>query len=220
MLSLFSKPKDKIILPDSQLTAIKDVFLVATANQNILTSTLKYFIMLTDALPFALWIKDKNDRYIFANKKLRHDLFEGKDLPHIMSKSDAELTDGKSLEQSCDLSCIPKEPEKLPLIANYLEDHSRICNLTDIITRSYNKECAFIEYVEDKVLLVRKSPLHENDEEIGTFGYYIDLTHDRAFLENVIDDLAGKDKIFKIDNTNSYYLHESVKCDFLTRNFL
>jgi hypothetical protein len=126
--------KNPMIPSDEQLDTINHFFSEAMNNQNILTTTMQYFIQMADFLPCALWIKDDCDRYIFANKNLRSDLFNGVPLPTIMGKSDVEMVDGTSLSEENICQFIDIQPDQLPNIMQYLEKETRICTLTDIVT--------------------------------------------------------------------------------------
>jgi len=222
MLSFFKKdivPRDDDIQNFNKAfkgfnDTVNHAFNQSVQNQNMLIRTLNFYVQAIDSLSIAIWIKDEKDRYITANKMLRKQLFNNHELPYIIGKTDAEIISGQVLENHIQQELNEIHPHELPNIMEYLEQGSRICNLTDLITKAFKKPCLYVETVEKLTLVVYKFPLYDNNCITGTFGYYYDVSdsHDEIFEKVKI--LDKMDKAYRIDNTDNYYI-----CDFKQPNY-
>jgi hypothetical protein len=167
-----------------------------------------------------MWIKDKNDKYVFGNKRLRDDLFNGAELIKIIGKTDTEIIEGVPLPDAIHNELIGITPQDLPDIMDYLEAGTRICNLTDLITKAFKKVCTFIEQIDDKILIVQKKPIIDGDRITGTIGYYIDLTNDADGVANELMMLQHEYKAFRIDSTNNFYIMHPKKPEWKAGLFI
>jgi len=199
ILSLFNKPKT--IQPDQSLSKPSVDFFTIMKNQSILTKTILSLSSLIDEnmIEMAMWVKDIKHRYVYGNKKLRNDLFAGASLTEIIGKTDLELADPNCLDDYCSL-VENLLPEDLPNINEFITDKTRICNLTDIITVSFNETCYFVEKVEDKLLYVKKTPM-----EIGTVGSYIKINN-KEYIESILVEMTKNKTAYIIDSSQSYYI--------------
>ena len=215
--------KDIVLNTDDYYQKAKSGYDSIIKNQEILIETIHMLIETLDTQDIiAAWRKDENDRYIFANKILRKDLFNNAALTKILGKTDNELTLGKKIV--CDISrqIAIMKPQDLPDISNYLGGEVRICNITDIITRAFRKPCFYIEDLSDDLCLaVKKYPIiNDNNETSGTIGYYINIAHDKEYVYKYIREAVKNKKAFQIDNTDSFYIEEPVDINIEARCFL
>ena len=165
----------------------------------------------------SMWLKDENDRYIYANKQLRSLLFNDKEMFQVVGRTDGELfgraCDYKDFERY--IKEIP--PEKYPKIksSDFFKEGS-ICNTTDIITRVLKVPCRFYEEVGDLCLDVFKTPLLNNKSEIvGTVGTLFDITPDKERRKSELIYLENNGKAFRINATNNYYIKQYGFGDFI-----
>ena len=164
-----------------------------------------------------MWIKDEEDRYIFANAALRDMLFDGTPMYKIVGKTDGDLfgkgTDYGEIESY--LRTIPYTEYPNIKSEQYLKDQG-ICNFTDIITRIQKKPCRFYEEVNNLCLDVYKTPLVSNKGDIiGTVGTLFDVSHNKEMREAGIILMETKGKAFKINGSNNYYITEYSFGDFI-----
>lgn len=168
-------------------------------------ATLVTLLSMVDNLEgFALWAKDEYDRYLFADYDLRHLLLNGKDLREVIGKTDTFLMNGQEGVFCSELKNL--KPEDLPNIKSEDLSGTKICNITDIVTRSLKIPCRFYEEIGDRAFDVWKTPTLKNGEIIGTVGVLKDITKDKEKRKKEILSLAERKEAFKIDSTENYYL--------------
>lgn len=165
----------------------------------------------------AMWIKDEEDRYLFANKALRVMLFNGKEMFDLVGKTDGEVVgepiDYKKFEEYLRFIA----PEDYPKIKSkdFLENNG-ICNTTDIITRILRVPCKFYEEINGKSLDVYKTPLINNKGEvIGTVGTLFDVTSNKDLKKAGLLMMESNNKAFKINGSNNYYIKEYTFGEFI-----
>jgi hypothetical protein len=156
-----------------------------------------------------LWIKDEEDKYIFANQTLRMLLFRGKEMYDLASKTDGEIT-GRLVNYTAFEEMIKRvHYSKYPEIDSreYFEEGS-ICNITDIITRAQKKPCRFHEEIGELVLDVWKTPLlNEKGEVVGTVGTLIAVSNEGIIRKKKkLKELEEEGKAFKINGSSNYFL--------------
>ena len=195
---------NKIIKPDHELNTIGYRFLEVIKDQNILTSTIYSMSNMIDEslVNSAMWVKDKQHRYVFGNKKLRDDLFHGVKLLDIIGKTDNQLVFGNTYDIS-DVETLIKGivPRYLPHIREVVNECTRICNLTDMIAAEFGGTSHFIETVGDKLLYVKKTVT-----ETGTTGSYIDVTDSKDSILKKIDRMVTQEQCYQIDSMASFYI--------------
>lgn len=152
----------------------------------------------------AIWFKDNNDRYIYADDTLRDMLLQGFPLGHVIGKSDLELRGIDDVEhgiviKQLTLNNLTNIQELLP--------HNQICNLTDIIVRSIGVSCCFIEIVDGYVLKVLKSPTYRNGKLIGTSGMLWDITNRKNHVLKKIKSLVESGQLHTIKENEIYYFN-------------
>lgn len=224
--NLFSnKDNEEVVLhPDEYYTTAKKNYNNMIKNQDVLLDTIHMLIETLDTQEIiAAWRKDEHDKYIFANQVLRKDLFNSAALTKIIGKTDNELILGEKIDTNITRQMIHIKPSDLPNIQNFLNiDGSRICNVTDIITRVFKRPCFFIENLSDKLCLaVKKYPIIASDCKInGTIGYYVNIAHDRAYVNEYIKKAIDNKKAYRIDGVSSYYIEEPMEINIEARCFL
>ncbi len=165
---------------------------------------------------FSLWQKDINNRYINANKVLRNTLFDGLSEEQVLGKTDEELifgtTQGYNFLERIDFASLT--PDTLPLIKPENiedDDFSKICCLTDEITKTFAKPCKFFEAKIENgkfiyALIAWKTPIFENGKCIGTTGAARDILAQADKYLAQIQRKVISGQAHRIDNTNNYYL--------------
>jgi len=158
----------------------------------------------------SMWIKDRDDRYIYANRSVRKILFNDIPIEEMIGKLDSDIRgqsvpDGiyKRLESA--LSGL--SPEDLPKLSMDLFEGGLICNLTDVITRSFKKPCRFHEEVDHRSLDVWKTPvLDKNGAVIATVGAMVDVTPYHGERRDQLQYMVSMGKAYRIDSTPNYYM--------------
>jgi hypothetical protein len=195
---------NKIIKPDNQLSKVSHRFLEVIKDQNILTSTIYSMSTMIDEslVNSAMWVKDKQHRYVFGNKKLRDDLFHGVKLLDIIGKTDNQLVFGDAYDIS-DVETLIKGivPRYLPHIGEVVNECTRVCNLTDMIATEFGDTSYFIETVGDKLLYTKKTVT-----ETGTTGSYIDVTDSEDSILRKIGQMITDEQCYQIANMASFYI--------------
>jgi len=158
----------------------------------------------------SMWIKDREDRYIYANKNIRKLLFNDVPMEQMIGKLDSEII-GKDVPEGLykrlETALVGIEPKDLPRLSMDLFDGGLICNLTDVITRSLKKPCRFHEEVGDLSLDVWKTPvLNKSGEVIATVGALVDVTRYNGERKDQLQYMVTMGRAFKIDSTPNYYL--------------
>jgi hypothetical protein len=149
-----------------------------------------------------MWVKDKQHRYVFGNKKLRDDLFHGVKLLDIIGKTDNQLVFGDTYDISdVEKSMKDMMPQYLPNIRSVLNECTRVCNLTDMLAAEFGGTSYFIETVGDKLLYVKKTVT-----ETGTTGSYIDVTNSKDLILKKIDRMVTQEQCYQIDSMASFYI--------------
>ena len=215
--------RNKSVPSDNEISAFSNLgilFEKQLKSQELLLKTLNFFFQATDSLSIAIWIKDQNHRYITANRKLRDQLFDGRDLPDIIGRTDDEIIFGQKSGFKLKEGFSKLKPEELPSIDAFFENKARICNLTDLITTVFNFPCSYLEVVNNLTLIVYKFPLYENENLSGTFGFYYDVTKNSKIIKEKVRQLAQEKRAYKIDGSESYYLTDFKRPTFSGRDFL
>lgn len=140
--------------------------------------------IILDNLPFAIWIKDINGKYLYANTFYCNHLKRNKE--DVINNTDFDIFDKTTAET----------------FKNY-----------DKITLESNSPYIFTDSINDKFLQCYKKPLYENGELIGILGTFIDVTEatiskrdlktQKDLLQSLFDNIP--DTIFYKDE-NSVYL--------------
>jgi PAS domain-containing protein len=158
----------------------------------------------------AMWIKDEEDKYVFANKALRNLLFKEKEMFEIIGK-----TDGDILGYPCNYFDFEKylktiTPEKYPEIkTSDLFEQGSVCNLTDVITRVLKVPCRFYEEIGDKCFDVFKTPLlNDSGEIVGTVGTLFDITDNAERKKAGLVLLEKQKQAFRINGSKNYYIKQ------------
>lgn len=220
-LNFFNKKESFAIRRDEDLFKIREAFFDAIEDQNILTSTIKVLMSMADKQEFIyMWLKDAEDRYIFANKNTRETLFNNRHISKIINRTDSEIITGKKVCSLMEKEIINISPEQLPTIMKYMEKETLICNLTDIITRCFNKPCKFVEVINDFVWVVWKDPLFKDGNYNGNVGYAIDVTNQREEIYQAIEAKVITKEAFRIDSTESYYFSDYSFPELRLRSFI
>lgn len=223
MLDIFksSRKERAIAKRDEDLFGIRTAFFEVIDHQNILTDTIKVLMAMADKQKFIyMWLKDSEDRYIFASENTRQKLFNNKHISKIINRTDAEISTGKKIHECQDIDLSNLTPETLVDIAQHIDDDTLICNLTDVITRQFNKPCKFIEVINDMVWIVWKEPLFTNGEYSGSVGYALDMTSQREEVYEIIEERKQNGAAFRIDSTDCYYLTEYKFPELRPRRFI
>lgn len=165
-----------------------------------------------------VWIKDEQNRYIFADKTLRDKLYDGIALEDLVGKTDSELQIGKK--------CFLELPEDLKEedIPNLDIDDTEcsICNVTDELTKTLKRPCRFYEFIVDKFYDVWKTPLmNDNNEVTGSVGALADI-NDIIDTRGVgLKKLLDMNEAFRINGTPHYYVRRynfAKRCDYCPYN--
>lgn len=154
----------------------------------------------------AIWMKDTKDCYVYADDTLRNMLFNGLTLDNVQGQSDLELKGLTHLHKGYTIDNL--KIEDLKNIKQYIS-HNQICNITDVIVRSLEKECYFIEIIENYILKVIKTPTYRSNKLIGTSGILWNITHKNNIIEK-LDELEQDNKIKVILYHQIYYFDD---CD-------
>ena len=206
---------------DEDILNIRSAFFNVINRQDVLTDTIKILMAMADKQEFIyMWLKDKHDRYIFASKNTRRELFENKHISKIINRTDSEISTGKKLLDCVEININGLTPENLVHIGNYIDKDTVICNLTDVITKQFNKPCKFVECINDLVWIVWKEPLYSHGVYAGNVGYAIDMSTKKDEVFNLVKDRVESGEAFRIDNTNSYYLSSYAFPDLHPRRFI
>ena len=164
-----------------------------------------------------MWIKDEEDKYVFANKQLRYILLGNKETFEIVGKTDGELLgypcNYKQFEEIIkDMS--PKEYPNIP--TSDLFKQEGICNTTDVITRVLKVPCRFYEEFRGRSFDVFKTPLLDNQGNIiGTVGTLFDTTDTKDKRRAELTLLEKEEKAFRINSSNNYYIKHYKFGDFI-----
>lgn len=165
----------------------------------------------------SMWLKDEEDKYIYANKQLRSLLFNDKEMFQVVGRTDGELLGHPCEYREFEREIAKVHPEEYPRLksSNFFEKGS-ICNTTDIIARVLRVPCRFYEEVDGKSLDVFKTPLLNNKSEVvGTVGTLFDITPDKEKRIMELAYLEKNKKAFRINATNNYYIKQYGFGDFI-----
>lgn len=167
--------------------------------------------LLNDPDNVAFWLKDYKDRYLFLNDTTIQLLFPGKTKNDCFGKTDSEIIDGSQLYELClDDVTKPEHLAKLELPPDI--EPSRICNISDQITRHFGHPCKFFELVGEKAFEVWKSPLFRNTLDndcfccAGTVGALKDVTMRKEEKLEYVKSLQDQHMSFPINGTDNFYL--------------
>ena len=131
------------------------------------------FRLMADTMQDMVWAKDKNKRYIFANKALCENLLNAKDTQEPIGKDDIFFAKRER-------EAHPENPE--------WHTFGEVCADSDQVTMDSGKPMQFYEYgnVKGKFLYldVRKAPMYdEKGELIGVVGSARDITQQKLYEE-------------------------------------
>jgi len=157
----------------------------------------------------AFWMKDYKDRYLFLNDKLIEILFPGKTKEECLGKTNPEIFSKSEPEQMC-FDNINKVSD-LPNLKLKKKDSEYICNLTDQLTRYFEKPCKYFEIIDKYALEIWKTPIFRNNDNknyccAGTVGALIDVTTQKDKKIQYIKHLEQTGKAYRISDTDHYYL--------------
>lgn len=180
------------------------------------------FTMVDNIHGMAMWIKDENDRYMFADRTLRTLLLSGRPMNAVIGKTDADL----ALRDSCntqDLEELMKDLKmcEYPQLSSSLFENKLVCNITDVITRLRKTPCRFYEEIGPLSLDVWKTPVLSSDGAVqGTVGCLVNVSKDRSLWQHALQRAARKGLVFKIDGTPQYILKDyGFEINLFQKNF-
>lgn len=171
----------------------------------------------------AFWMKDINNKYVFADNALIELVYPTKQLPDIIGKTDCQITSNINISL-IDLTDI-SEPSDLSNIDLSEYNDVKICNITDQITQHFKLECNFFEKINDRYYDILKVPLlrqktrsndDDNDSDIdnfiltGTAGALTDVTHIKDKKLKKLKKLISTGLAFQIGNTENYYVRTKL----------
>ena len=225
MFNFFKKKSNNkslhIAKRDEDILNIRSAFFDVVDKQDVLTDTIKILMSMADKQDFIyMWLKDKKDRYIFASKNTRDVLFNGRHISTIINRTDAEISTGKQIHECVTIDVPKLTPENLVHIGEYIDENTVICNLTDVITKQFNKPCKFIECVNDLVWIVWKEPLFTNGMFMGCVGYALDMTSQKDEVFELVQERVKTGEAFRIDSTDNYYLTSYTFPELRPRRFI
>ena len=145
-------------------------------------------------------------------------LFDDKPLNYIKGRNDMEILNNIECSDDKVLTTIEGlTPEDLINIDDrLLESSTRICNLTDVITKSFRSPCRFFEIVDGLALDVFKCPVYNPAGEIiATAGSLVDVTEHKSKKLIEVEVLVEEGKAYPIGNTKNFYLLRDY-CDVFT----
>jgi len=179
--------------------------------------TQNLMVMVENTEGVGMWIKDEEDKYIFANKQLRNMLFKNKEMFEVVGRSDGDLLgfpyDYKLFEQHI-INLPPKEYPNIE--SSELFEKGSICNTTDVITRVLKVPCRFYEEIGERSFDVYKTPLvDDNGAIIGTVGTLFEITEDKSKKRAELVLLAKQGRAYRINSSNNYYIKQYGFGDFL-----
>ena len=198
----------KVVHYESEIQFLSEHYVI----KDVFTNNIISMIDSNDCL--AMQIKDEHDRYILANKALRKLLFNDIPFAQIKGKTDPEILHQSTITSN-EIFISNLKPSDLKNISlDLLSKNNGICNLTDIITKSFNIPCRFFETVGDLMLDVYKSPMFDHNQMlIGTSGSLINITDKKETKLKELQELIKEGNAFKIGNTDNYYIIRD-KCYF------
>lgn len=168
------------------------------------------FTMVDNIHGMAMWIKDAEDRYMFADKTLRTLLLDNRSMGDIIGKTDSEL----ALRESCNSKDLEElirhlEITDYPTLDKKMFENKLVCNITDVITRARKAPCRFYEEIGELSLDVWKTPVISSDGVLqGTVGCLVNVSKDRGTWQQALQRAANKGLAFKIDGTKQYILKD------------
>ena len=167
-------------------------------------------IMIDENSGVCMWMKDHEDKYIYADSTLRNMLLGGKELHEVVGRSDTELAFNECTTATYDeLSDMLKDfpEERLPELPKELFEGGLVCNITDVITRMFRKPCRYHEEVAGYVLDVWKTPVINSKNQVcGTVGSLVDVTKYKYERKDMIQSLINAKLAYRIDHTNNFYI--------------
>lgn len=160
--------------------------------------------MLTDNLPDMLWIKDKNNKYLFTNKAICDNLLIAKDTKEAINKDDTFFALRERM--------LNKDKKNW-------HTFGELCSDSDFLTMDSNKPMRFEEYgnIKGKFLYleVHKAPFYDKEKNIiGTVGSARDITNQMKLkkeLEELNRNLQYEinKKVNEIREKDKQLLHQS-----------
>ncbi len=146
-------------------------------------------------------------------------LFGSLPLNRMMGKNDTEIINNVVIiDEEITHIIHGLKPEDLGDmdISSMISDATRICNLTDVITKSFGIPCRFFEIVDNLALDVYKCPVfNPAGEIIATAGSLVDITEIKAKKLIEVETLVAEGKAFPIGKTKNFYLLRDY-CDVFT----
>lgn len=135
-------------------------------------------------------------------------LFNNLSMEEIKNKTDLELITNKTIPHNNINNMIDNlSPKDLINLDNkLLNDSKRVCNITDIITKSFKEPCRFFEIVENLSLDVYKTPIYNGDKLIGTAGSLINITEKKEQKMDELAKMISEGTAFRIGTSDNYYI--------------
>jgi len=137
----------------------------------------------------------------------------------MVGKTDTEINNNVVIideEMSNVIHGLKPEDLKDIDISSMVLDITNICNLTDIITKSFRIPCRFFEIGDDFALDVYKCPVFNSAGEIiATTGSLVDITEIKTKKLIEVETLVAVGKAFPIGKTKNFYLLRDC-CDVFT----
>lgn len=161
----------------------------------------EFFRSVADIMPDLLWVKNLNNRYVFANKSMCENLLSAKDTDEPVSNNDMFFA-----KRQRDLH--PENPE--------WHTFGEICRDSDSVVLETKTTQQFDEYgnVKGKFLFldVLKTPLrNEKGEIIGVVGSGRDVTESKRVEEMLHKTLAHQNLILSANAVSFYTVEANIE---------
>jgi hypothetical protein len=129
-------------------------------------------------------------------------------LDKIIGRTDIELIEDIELQENVILNEINNLNEAEFVNIN-LDNSQRVCNLTDVITRSLKKPCRFFECVNGMTFDVYKTPIFDdNGNIVAIAGSLINISSFGNKKEIILDTLKENNNAFQLGKSENYYISD------------
>lgn len=216
-----SRVRDKKTTKD-RFERINTIFNSIQKHYNFQEKLLENMFTMVDSIQgMAMWIKDENDRYLFADKTLRELLLNDLPMKQIIGKTDSEIKAGDVCEYKDLEELIEKlNIEDFPSIPASKFEGKKVCNITDVITRISKRSCRFYEEIDDYSFDVWKTPVVSNEEVQGTVGCLVNVTDKKELWRKSLKRAKYKGLAYQIDSSPHYILRDyGFSSDVLVESF-
>ena len=182
MLRLYNKiTPDRYTIKTITLDKWEEIFDKSSERK---TAAMKFI----DIIPDLIWIKDEEDRFLYANAPM---------CKEILLSPEKDVINKTSLEVARDLKD-----------RGIKYTFGEICLYSDEVTRKREKPTYFYKYgiINDKYVALRiiKAPLYKEGKLIGTLGYARDVTYHNEIFEK-IESLFNESKYEEARNVFAAY---------------